>query len=71
MILGRILVVTGLVLVALGLWLQWGPALPWLGRLPGDIRIDRPGLHVFVPITSSLLLSAVLSVLVWLITRLR
>lgn len=57
-------------LVALALLLHLAPSLP-LGRLPGDLRIERPGLRVFVPITTCLLLSALLSGLIWLISRLR
>ena len=67
----RILVITGLVLVALGLVLHFGPSVPWLGRLPGDVRIERPGLRIYLPITSSLLLSLALSAALWLFSRLR
>jgi hypothetical protein len=67
----RTLVITGLVLVALGLVLHFGPSVPWLGRLPGDVRIERPGLRIHLPITSSLLLSLALSAAFWLFSRLR
>jgi len=67
----RTLIVTGLVLVALGLLLHFGPSVPLLGRLPGDIRIERPGLRIYVPLTSSVLLSLALSALLWLVSRLR
>jgi hypothetical protein len=42
-----------------------------LGRLPGDIRIERDGFHLYLPLGSCLLVSAVLSGVVWLIQRLR
>jgi len=61
----------GLVLLALGILLYAAPSMPWLGRLPGDIRIDRPGLRIHVPITTCLLISLVLSVGLWLFSRLR
>ncbi len=67
----KTLVVLGLVLLALGLWLQFGPALPWLGRLPGDLRIERPGMRLYVPITTSLLLSALVSLALYGLGRLR
>lgn len=67
--LGRYLVVLGLLFVALGLWLQFGPGLPWLGRLPGDLRIERPGMRLYFPIATCLLLSAALSALLWLFSR--
>lgn len=70
--LGRVLVFAGVVLVGLGLWLWVGPGIPsWLGRLPGDLRIERPGLRIVAPITTCLLLSAVVSALLWIFSRLR
>jgi hypothetical protein len=67
----RLLMIVGAALLALGLALWLVPGLRWLGHLPGDLRIERGGLRVFVPITSSLLLSAALTLLVWLVSRLR
>ena len=69
--LARTLIVAGLVLVALGLLLYAGPSIPLLGRLPGDIRIERPGFRLFVPITSCILVSLILSAVLWLISKLR
>ena len=57
---GPILVVVGLGVVALGL-LVWSGALSWFGRLPGDIRVERPGFRFFAPITSMILVSIALS----------
>jgi hypothetical protein len=71
MALSRALVVAGLVLVALGLLLYLGPSIPLLGRLPGDIRIERPGFRFYFPITSCLLVSALVSGALWLLGRLR
>jgi hypothetical protein len=47
------------------------PGLSWLGRLPGDVRVERPGFRLYVPITTSLLLSAVLSLLLYVASRMR
>lgn len=69
--LARSLVVLGLVLVALGLLLYASPSIPLLGKLPGDIRIERPGFRFYLPITSCLLVSALLSGALWLFGRLR
>lgn len=69
--LARTLIIAGLVLLGLGLWLSLGPSLPFLGRLPGDIHIERPGLRIHLPITSCLLVSAIASALWWLFSRLR
>jgi len=67
----RLLLVSGMVLVAAGLWLHFGPAVPGLGRLPGDIRIERSGVRLYLPITTSILISVVLSVALWLFSRMR
>lgn len=61
--------IAGLVLVAAGLWLHFGPSLPWLGRLPGDLRIERPGFTLSLPIATSVLISVLLSLALWLLSR--
>jgi hypothetical protein len=58
---GLVILAVGLVFVAFGL-LVWSGALSWFGKLPGDIRIERPGLSVYAPITSMILVSIVISV---------
>lgn len=70
--LGRWLVVLGGVLAVAGLLLLGAShlGLP-LGRLPGDLRIERGGVRFFFPITTCLLLSLLLSGLLWLIGRIR
>jgi Protein of unknown function (DUF2905) len=67
---GKILVVMGLGLVALGLLIGLGGKmnLP-LGRLPGDIRIARPNFKFYFPLVTCLLLSAVLTLIMWLLRR--
>lgn len=59
---GLLIAIAGIVLVVIGV-LVWSGALSWFGRLPGDIRIERPGVRVYVPIVSMLLVSIVLSLL--------
>jgi hypothetical protein len=66
--LGVALALLGAGLLVLGL-LVWSGALSWFGRLPGDIRFEREGVRVYVPIISMLLLSAVLSLVFWLLRR--
>jgi hypothetical protein len=65
---GRMLIILGAVLVVAGLMWPWLRRLP-LFHLPGDIVIDRPGFKFFFPITSMLLVSAVVSILSWLFRR--
>jgi Protein of unknown function (DUF2905) len=65
---GPVLVVAGVVLVVVGL-LLWSGGLGWFGRLPGDIRVERETVRVYVPIVSMLLVSAVLSLVLYLVRR--
>ena len=67
----RALVIAGLVLLILGVLLHVAPSFPILGKLPGDIRVERPGFRLYVPITSCVLISVVLSAVLWLFSRLR
>ncbi len=57
---GLVLIVAGVLLIVVGA-LVWSGALSWFGRLPGDIRIERPGVRVYVPLASMLIVSVVLS----------
>ncbi|MEZ5473539.1 MAG: DUF2905 domain-containing protein [Steroidobacteraceae bacterium] len=64
----RLLVMIGVLVVAAGLAWPWVSKLP-LFRLPGDIVVDRPGAKFFFPLTTLLLVSAVVSLILWLIRR--
>ena len=66
---GKLLVIVGLVLVAVGLLLWSGVGRGWFGRLPGDIHYTRDNVSVHFPIVTCLLVSAVLSLLMWLFRR--
>ena len=67
---GFLIIAAGVVLVVIGVLVATG-GLGWFGRLPGDLRIERPNVRVFVPITSMILLSVVLSLVFVIIRRLR
>lgn len=68
---GKILILAGLVLLIVGLLIQYAHFdFSWFGRLPGDIRIEKPGISIFIPWVSMLLVSAVLSILWWLFRKL-
>ncbi|UER55093.1 DUF2905 domain-containing protein [Kineosporiaceae bacterium SCSIO 59966] len=65
---GPILIVVGLVAVLVGV-LAWSGGLSWFGRLPGDVRIERDNVRVYVPWVSMLLVSVVVSILMSLFRR--
>lgn len=64
----RLLIALGTALILLGLLWPYIKRLP-LFRLPGDIVIDRPGFKFFFPITTMLLVSAVISLLAWILRK--
>ncbi len=65
---GTILIVIGVGLILVGL-LIWSGSLTWFGRLPGDIRIERDTVRVYVPIASMLVVSLVVSLALYLVRR--
>ena len=64
----RLLIALGALLVLVGVLWPWVRKVPWF-HLPGDIVIDRPGLKVFVPIATMVIISGVMSVVAWLIRK--
>ena len=60
----RFLIALGVVLIVIGLAWPWLSRLPW-GRLPGDIAIEREGFTFYFPLGTSLLVSVLLSLLLW------
>jgi len=64
----RTLIMIGLLIVAVGLlWPLLGKL--GLGRLPGDIYVQRPSFSFYFPITTSILVSLVISIILWLVNR--
>lgn len=66
---GKMLVLIGLAVVDVGTLLWLGPKVPWLGRLPGDITVERPNFRFYFPLTTCIIVSLLLTVLVWLARR--
>jgi hypothetical protein len=66
--LGQLIVILGLVFIVAGLATMRG-WLGWFGHLPGDLRVERPNVRIYVPIVSMLLISILFSVLSYVIRR--
>lgn len=68
---GKVLIVVGLLVAALGMLLVLGGKVPWLrlGRLPGDVAVERGSFRLYLPIATSILLSAAVSLVLWLLSR--
>ena len=64
----KILILIGVIIIVIGLTWPWLSKLPF-GELPGDIVVDKPGFKFFFPITSMIIISAIVSIIVWLIRK--
>ena len=64
---GLTLIVIGLLIAGIGVVWFISPSIPWLGKLPGDIRIEREDFRFYFPLTTCILLSVLLSGVLWLI----
>ncbi|NSW93621.1 MAG: DUF2905 domain-containing protein [Bacteroidales bacterium] len=68
--LGKILIISGIILVVTGLILLLaGNKLNWLGHLPGDIRIVKENVRIYIPVTTMIILSILLSAILYLIRK--
>ncbi|MBL6446277.1 DUF2905 domain-containing protein [Fulvivirga sp. 29W222] len=68
---GKSLIIVGLIIVAVGLFLHFGPKIPYLGKLPGDISIKREGFQFYFPLMTSIILSILISVIIYFIQKLK
>lgn len=66
---GRLLIISGLLLIIIGIFLKWGGKIPWLGRLPGDILIRRGNFTFYFPLATCIILSIILSLIFALFSR--
>lgn len=67
---GKALIFFGIIIVVLGLILTFLPSLR-VGRLPGDIHIQKDNWQIYIPLTTSILLSILLSLLLWIVFSIR
>ena len=67
--LGKTLIVIGLVIAAIGLAVSLSGKVPWIGRLPGDIIYRGKNVTFYFPLATSLLVSVILTLILWLINR--
>ncbi|MGH6690422.1 MAG: DUF2905 domain-containing protein [Gammaproteobacteria bacterium] len=66
---GKLLIVFGLLVAVVGVIVLLAGRVPWLGRLPGDIHIQRGNWTFYFPLATSLLISVVLTLGFWIIGR--
>lgn len=66
---GRFLIFTGLIFLALGLLIVFMEKIPFMGKLPGDIRIERKNFGFYFPVVTCLLLSLIISLILNIFSR--
>lgn len=66
---GKLLIIVGIVCVLLGLFITYSPKIPFLGKLPGDISIERENFKFYFPVATSILISILLSLIIFLYNR--
>lgn len=66
---GKILVVAGIVIIAIGALLMLSVKIPWLGRLPGDILIQKKNFTFYFPVATSIIISILLTIIFWFFFR--
>jgi len=66
---GRFLLITGIIIAAAGGLLLLSGRVPWIGKLPGDIMIERKNFTFYFPLATGILLSMVITFIIWLFGR--
>lgn len=66
---GKFIILIGLVLVLVGIVMHFADKIPWIGRLPGDILIKRENFTFYFPLATSIILSIVISLIIYLIRK--
>ncbi|MBW7957837.1 MAG: DUF2905 domain-containing protein [Deltaproteobacteria bacterium] len=66
---GKTLIIIGIIIVVIGLFVSLGPRIPYLGKLPGDIYVKRDNFVFYFPLATSIIVSIVLTLLLYLFFR--
>jgi hypothetical protein len=67
--LGKFLIIVGIIILAVGGLLFLSGRLPWIGRLPGDLIVQRRNFTFYFPLATSILLSIIISFILWFLGR--
>ncbi len=68
---GKLLIIVGIVCIILGVLIAYGPKIPFFGRLPGDISIEKGNFKFYFPIATCIVISIVLSLLLFIYDRMK
>jgi hypothetical protein len=68
-LIGKMLIVMGIILMLIGIIMTLGPKIPWIGRLPGDIIIKKEQFSFYFPLTTCIIISIILTLLFYLLRK--
>ena len=68
---GRLLIIIGVLFILAGIFITWNNKVPFFGKLPGDLSIERENFRFYFPLTTSILISILLSLVIYFINRWR
>ena len=66
---GKALIILGIVIIGLGVLFTFGGRIPWVGQLPGDLYVQRGRFSFYFPITTCIVISAIVSLVLYLFRR--
>lgn len=66
---GKALIIIGLLLIVIGVAIAFGPRIPFIGRLPGDIYIKKDNFTFYFPLASSILISVIITLIMYLFRK--
>ncbi|HEY9008399.1 DUF2905 domain-containing protein [Ohtaekwangia sp.] len=66
---GRLFIILGIIFVLAGIVITYHDRIPWLGKLPGDIRIEKENFSFYFPVMTSILLSILVSLILYFVNR--
>lgn len=66
---GKSLIIAGIAIAVIGILVAFGPKIPYLGKLPGDIHVKRDNFVFYFPLATSIIVSAVLTLILYLISK--
>lgn len=67
---GKLLILIGLFTLIIGLLIEFTAFnLDWFGKIPGDIRVEKPGFSLYIPLGSMLLVSVLFSLILWIVRK--
>ncbi len=68
---GKLLIIIGIVCILAGLLITYLPKIPYLGKLPGDFTIEKENFKLYFPLTTSIIISIIISLLLFLYNKLK